>query len=209
MDEQLNHNDNMNKYLKDYFELTKEQNVNEALNATTEFLRIIETNDPIFITIIKGHLLIENIIECIIKDYVQDYSSLECKYFNDKLNLCAGLGLINDTLIPPIRKINKFRNKYSHNIDFKFEQDNLNEMISSLTSTDKSKYEKKVSKYNNSNSTDLLYRGLVVFIEQIFVDLHMEKTFIEYKKASKAVDWNTSLIHKLNTIYHEKYSSEK
>lgn len=199
----------MYKYLKDYFELTREEKVNEAVKATTEFEKIIETNDPIFITIIKGHLLIENVLESIIKDYVEDYSSLECKYFNDKLNLCAGLGLIENTLVLPIRKVNKFRNKYSHNINFKFEEENLNEMISSLTSTDKSKYEQHLSKYNDSKSKDSVYSGLVVFIEQIFVDLHMEKAFIEYNKASKATNWNTILIQKLNTLYDKQNSSEK
>lgn len=199
----------MYKNAQDYFNLTSEQKSKEIVNATTEFEKNIEANDPIFTAIIKGHLLIENVLGNIIKDYVEDYSSLECKYFNDKLKLCVGLGLIDNTLVPPLKKINKFRNKYSHNINFKFEEENLNEMISSLTSTDKSDYEQHISKYNNSKSKDSLYRGIVVFIEQIFVALHIEKIFIEYTKASKATVWNTSLIQKCNTIYNEKHSSER
>lgn len=193
----------MEKFGKDideYFELTRENSVKETVDLSNKLIKEITTSDPIFIAIIKGHLLIENILIDILKEYGIKDKAIEGKYFMDKLNLCYGLDLIREEVRNPLAKINKMRNKYGHDISFKFTNKYLNEMISSLSAHDKGEYEKQVNEEFDKlyDEDDKLYIGLVQYIEYICMKLKRQELLMDYKKANKALEWHTAVIKKTN-----------
>lgn len=123
-------------------------NIDEDI--TFHFIARLRYHEDELGLIIKGHLLVEFIIDQVIlkrckspKDILKDSRAYP---FSVKLQIVYSMGLVPNNIYQNIRKINRIRNELAHNleidyrkIDFMFYKDNGVEM-SIIKSAQKKKY---------------------------------------------------------------------
>lgn len=192
--------DKWKEYLDEYYELTKESSIKNSIESSKELLKDITTVDSLFTAVIKGHLIIESKLEKLLIDYGFNERLLEKKFFSDKLNLCIGIGIINQDIANPLNKINATRNKYGHDINFKITEEYLDTMISSLSKSDKDMYDNIiiVRGYNNHEGDEFIYKRVLAFIETVFYMLKTAESILDYKKATMSIRWYRDVIRKIN-----------
>lgn len=100
---------------------------------TVEFVLRLRANDDEATIILVSHLLIESLLDKIIqikckspKKILDDHVTY-C--FSVKLQIIYAMGLLPDNIFNNIVRINKFRNKFSHNIEIDI---NPNDMLIDL-----------------------------------------------------------------------------
>lgn len=183
--------------LLEYYQLSKLDRGNKIKESSREFFLGLNNKDELFTVIIKGHLLIENSLENLLKKFVENYKVLNYKYFSEKLNLCYALELITESTYRALNKVNKIRNKYGHDINFKFEQKHLDDMISSLSKNDKLEYEENCNyfKYND------LYKKVNYFMHFIFTNVKISEETIHFTKRDKTLKWQIELMDECKKYY--------
>lgn len=83
-----------------------------------EYLDSIEELDDILAIVLKTHLYTEYWIDQLVKE-VSLTANESIKYsFAVKLNLIYNMGCIPEALYLNIKKLNKLRNQFAHNLDF-------------------------------------------------------------------------------------------
>ncbi len=94
-------------------------------------LRIDNPENAQLCQFILGHLVIESILVQLIDTKLADPDGLNSfrLSFPQKIELCLGLGLIKKYLGNFLIKINEFRNKYAHRLDYKIEFDTVYSLV--------------------------------------------------------------------------------
>ncbi len=87
-----------------------------------EFTMRVRENDDEATIILIGHLLIENLIDKIIESKCKSPKTIlndsRTYPFSVKLHIVYSMGLLPDYIYKNIIRINNFRNKFAHNIEF-------------------------------------------------------------------------------------------
>jgi hypothetical protein len=101
------------------------------------------TNQNIPQIVLKGHLHIERALENIIRESFERPNLLltEKSMFSNKLSLVSALGIVPHEYTVALKYFNKIRNKFSHDLEFKFEEEELDQLINRLDSKTKEFYE--------------------------------------------------------------------
>lgn len=78
--------------------------------------------------ILKGHILIEKILETLISNHMQTPSAFfnKSRSFELKTDLACAMGLINEKYYSAFKAINNIRNNYAHKHDYKVSINDLN-----------------------------------------------------------------------------------
>lgn len=183
--------------LLEYYQLSKLDRGNKIKESSREFFLGLNNKDELFTVIIKGHLLIENSLENLLKKFVENYKVLNYKYFSEKLNLCYALELIPESTYRALNQVNKIRNKYGHDINFKFEEKHLDDMISSLSKNDKLEYEENCNYFKYKD----LYKKVNYFMHFIFTSVKISEETIHFTKRDKTLKWQIELMDECKKYY--------
>lgn len=127
------------------------------------FNKDVKSDNPIQV-ILKGHLYIEHelreLLEKNLKNpYVLEWHKLS---FSQIAKLVFSLGLLPMELFKTIMEINKIRNRYSHNLDFKFELQEYNNLEKTFSAEFKEYYEMFLKQHTNHNC-ELVKLQIVLF----------------------------------------------
>jgi hypothetical protein len=92
------------------------------------FMRVRRNDDELAI-VLKGHLLVEYLLNKIIaekckspKNILEDSRNYT---FSVKLQILYAMGLLPEIIYGEIVRLNKFRNKYAHNLEFELKPDEM------------------------------------------------------------------------------------
>lgn len=88
--------------------------------------------------VIRAHLLVERLIEMLLRKKLVNIKILEHNdfTFNMKLALVDSLGIISDRLLSAIRQLNNIRNRFAHNISSQLRDVDISEITKFLNSKD-------------------------------------------------------------------------
>lgn len=94
-------------------------------------------------TVLKVHLHIERALENIIRESFERPNLLltEKSMFSNKLSLVSALGILPHEYMISLKYFNKIRNKFSHDLNFKLEEEELIQLLNRLDSKTKETYE--------------------------------------------------------------------
>jgi hypothetical protein len=76
--------------------------------------------------IVRGQLYLEHGLIELLSEAMRypEATDLRRLPYNLKIDLCVGLGVLSKVLVPPMNKVNEFRNRVAHNLNYAFtEQD--------------------------------------------------------------------------------------
>lgn len=114
-----------------------------------------------------GHLAIESVILQLISCALKKPDKLNSKSlrFPQKIQLCQSLGLINDDFSDLLIKLNQYRNKYAHRINYKISFDEAHALVelagkSGVEFTDDLDKSKKFAKSVHDDASGLLIEVL-------------------------------------------------
>jgi hypothetical protein len=84
-----------------------------------EMGRHVRAEDPILSTI-QAHLYIDHVMMELMKLAMRlpNLVRFERMNFLTKLEICAGLGVMDPSLMPPIKRLNQLRNRLAHNLKY-------------------------------------------------------------------------------------------
>ena len=104
-------------------------NIDFTNDVTMEFVIRVRVHDDEAAIILKGHLLIEYLIDKIIEQKCKAPDKIledPRNYpFSVKLQFVYSMGLLPDYLHENIVRINRLRNKLAHNLDFELDRNNM------------------------------------------------------------------------------------
>jgi hypothetical protein len=96
---------------------------------TFEFIVRVRVHDDESAIILKGHLLVEYLLDKIIEQKCKAPNKIlddsRTYSFSVKLQLVYSMGLLPDYLYENIVRINRLRNKLAHNLDFELDLNNM------------------------------------------------------------------------------------
>lgn len=72
--------------------------------------------------IVRGHLYLEHVLIEFLSEAMRypDAVDLRRVPYGLKMDLCVGLGMLSKSLVPPMNKVNEFRNRVAHNLNYAF-----------------------------------------------------------------------------------------
>lgn len=124
------------------------------------------------LTVLKGHLLLETLLN----DFIEHGSfkkesklSKERIEFSHKINICEAFAIVNnDHLFNGLRKLNSIRNKYSHNLEPKGIEDKTADFI---------EYMEEHYCQTPSQAFMVNYDKVAISIYRLYLDLASTVTF--------------------------------
>ena len=133
-----------------------EKKVYESFQRFTEFMPYEAEND---LLILKGHLLVEELLSELIQHFLSKGNPLNIKLeknimFSQKLNLCWALmrNNIDDQLWDNLKKLNLLRNSMSHSLEPKDFNEKIEKFITAVfTSNDVERHIEYMTKYSMFN----------------------------------------------------------
>jgi len=100
-----------------------QSNIDSILDRTEYFMKYLPMTDDIIVIVLKGHLIIEEILNEILKSHCHDYSSIGDANltFYQKVHVAKALmsAGFNEISFPAILLLNRLRNDLAHNLDSK------------------------------------------------------------------------------------------
>lgn len=200
--------DKLNEIIDEYSESIKDDLVKYHLEQRNEVLSEISQTDRMLIAILKGNLILENKLKDLLVKYGIEESIVKnkYKYFNDKLNLCDSLGIINKDIVSYLNKMNNTRNKYGHNLNYKITEEYLDGMVSVLNASDKSFFEKiiDIQGYKNLEGDEKIYYHVLTFIEILYFSLDSVQSTFHHKKYNIMLRFYNDILTEIND-YNEKH----
>ncbi|EPD52742.1 hypothetical protein HMPREF1210_01122 [Paenisporosarcina sp. HGH0030] len=172
----------------DLEELIKQNDVKDFSQSRQRFMD--ETNhQDLLVIVLRAHIYIEQELYLLINKCMKYPEKLNVRYLSDKLKLAYSLGLIEQGLFSSIMKLNDFRNKYAHQLDFNFTEKELNEIVSPLSKEEKTELEKDYAFYGLGTSDDFITKVritlsfiyLSIKLNNLTLHLRMEELLIEHK----------------------------
>ncbi len=151
---------------------------NKSKNFISEkdnFIKTIASRE-IMVVILKGHLYLENSLQELLCEVI-DINAMETEMsFKQKMDLAKSLGLVDDYTYRPLHKFNKIRNAYSHNVNYKFDESEYDDLLSTLSKEDKDQFIKNTLKDDGSKNSDILINTLLL-IALIWSKIKVQKAF--------------------------------
>lgn len=92
---------------------------------STQFLLRARMHDDEAAIILKGHLLVEYLLDRIIEVKISSKRNLLKSRFSQKLDKLYHEGLLSEPLKENIHRLNRFRNKLAHQLDFSINRDDM------------------------------------------------------------------------------------
>jgi uncharacterized protein YutE (UPF0331/DUF86 family) len=80
------------------------------------------------VIVLKTHLFVENILDQVITAFLPKPKELLGKTFSDKIDIIKALNLpvvSNTNTVQKLRALNKIRNKFAHNLDYRINQKDI------------------------------------------------------------------------------------
>jgi hypothetical protein len=162
------------------FERYKNFREKDLTSSYKDFLKITD-HDDLLIIVLRGHLYIEREINNLLKKVYKDeqYRNL---LFSQKVDLCKSLGLIDSDRIPPLNKLNKHRNGYAHNLDFKIEEKDYEDLLSTLSKEAKDQFEIELDGFYklNQEKEKSLTNNYRVLLAAIWAELRIQNIYFFY-----------------------------
>ncbi|WP_368298379.1 hypothetical protein [Cytobacillus firmus] len=162
------------------FERYKNFRKKDLTSSYKDFLKITD-HDDLLIIVLRGHLYIEREINNLLKKVYKDeqYRNL---LFSQKVDLCKSLGLIDSDRIPPLNKLNKHRNGYAHNLDFKIEEKDYEDLLSTLSKEAKDQFEIELDGFYklNQEKEKSLTNNYRVLLAAIWAELRIQNIYFFY-----------------------------
>lgn len=80
--------------------------------------------------VLRGHLYLESIASSMMDVIIVEKSAIDVEElrFENKVKLLCGLGYLERRLLPPLLKVNGWRNKIAHRLDFALTEDHAREL---------------------------------------------------------------------------------
>lgn len=99
----------------------------EAAVAIMKYYKFVLEEDSNLLIVLKGHLLIENQIENLLKSALIKPNALDFNRLNFpfKLDLLVAIGILSQEDIIAYKRFNSMRNKFAHNIDYEVNEEDI------------------------------------------------------------------------------------
>jgi hypothetical protein len=150
-----------------WIELMKGCNMNEILNqndakeytyyknaikqSITEFMNYTQSEDIMGI-ILRAQIYIEKDLDLLLRKLLIHPEKISLQYFSAKLDAAYALGAIDDDWYGSFRKFNKIRNKYAHDLNYTFTENDYNDLVSTLSKNSKEEFKYNLSQEEWFNS---------------------------------------------------------
>lgn len=161
-----------------------------------EFMEVTN-HDELLIVILRGHLYIEReLIKILGKVFDDDtYNNLT---FAQKVDLCNSLGLIEKEKIGSLRKLNKQRNGFAHSLEFRLEEKDYEDLLSTLSKEEKVYFKVELERfYSDHGREKSLKDNYRILLASIWSAVHMDNMFFFalYKlRSEKIIDREYKLL---------------
>lgn len=169
------------------FLIELEHITNSFENQYNKFI-IATEGENYFQIILRAHLYIEHELTEIIRKYFKHPEEIIRQLnFSRKLGVLLALGEISQDLKAPINHLNRLRNKYAHELDYQFSEQDFNDFLDTFKPEFKMKYLVNIT---GDISLSNKLRGTLasiwyILIEDRLIDkdvvLELEKTFVRTK----------------------------
>jgi len=140
-------------------------------------------------SIIHAHLFFDHVLNAFLKDEITEpgHLDLDRMVFAAKLDLCAALGLINDSNKGFLRKVNSLRNSIAHDLVFKITSKHVSQLYEMLDANSKDLVNEQV-KEHKSKSTKLHNTLLVslVLLDIVRQNWAAHRLFMEKRRRGLA-----------------------
>lgn len=171
----------------------------EAKRIYKEFMKATKSKE-ILIVILKAHLYMEQELIRALTDTLLDEKILSGTTFRQKLDLAHSIGIIDD-IYGALGKVNSIRNSYAHSIGYSFDEKVFEDLLSTLTKSDKddylSDYEEMRPIFFDGDIPELNFK-LQVLLGNIWFALfscrHFAKKGIEIRLQEKELELKTKYI---------------
>lgn len=171
----------------------------EAKKLYKAFMRATKSSE-ILIVILKAHLYMEQELIRSLTDTLLDEKILSGTTFRQKLDLAHSIGIIDD-IYGPLGKVNSIRNSYAHSIDYTFDEKIFEDLLSTLSKTDKddflSAYEEMKPLVFDGTIPELSFK-LQVLLGNIWFSLlscrHFARKGIELRLQEKEIETKAKYI---------------
>ncbi|MBX9998154.1 hypothetical protein [Priestia aryabhattai] len=142
------------------------------------------SNQNIPQVVLKGHLHIERALENIIRESFENPNLLltEKSMFSNKLSLVSALGIVPHEYTVALKYFNKIRNKFSHDLEFKLEEEELAQLVNRLDSKTKEFYEGLLRQDTPEEDEYMRYISLFPY-KLMFVVISLFVKLIEYHRS--------------------------
>lgn len=171
-------------------EKLREERAKESKEIIKNFLNDTKSEE-VLIVVLKAHLYIERELIKLLTESIIDEKILNGTTFRQKLDLANSMGLV-EGFYGALGKVNSIRNGYAHNIEYKFNEQIYEDLISTLAKEDKEDfleeydewktliYDGKIPELNFKLQILLSYIWFALIIFRIYA-----KTALEFKLKQK------------------------
>lgn len=119
----------------------REERAKESKETIKAFMNDTKSEE-ILIVVLKAHLYIERELIKLLTESIIDEKVLKGTTFRQKLDLANSMGLL-DGFYGALGKVNSIRNAYAHDIEYKFEEKNYEDLLATLMKEDKDDFIKE------------------------------------------------------------------
>jgi hypothetical protein len=143
----------------------------------TEFILRAHLHDDEMAIILKGHLLVEYLLNRIIRHHISKPEKAINFSFFKKLSILSEKGFVQGPLLDNIRRLNKYRNRLAHELD-NFIKDE--EMLFMRTDGEVIRVVPKKSKYPQRHYYRLLCHGILgQLTNHMLLELRVDPRWLE------------------------------
>lgn len=143
----------------------------------TEYILRARLHDDEMAIVLKGHLLVEYLLNRIISEEVSECKTLLNQTFSRKVSRLSKLGFIQGSLLENIGRLNTFRNRLAHQLDYSVRRE---DMLFTRTDGKVIVMKLKRSKYPQRRYYRLLCHGILTqLINHMLVNLNVDPRWLE------------------------------
>ncbi|MBT2722300.1 hypothetical protein [Bacillus sp. ISL-46] len=168
---------------KEDFDQYYDTRMKEFQRSYNEFLEITD-HEEAMIVVIRAHLYIEQEINQLLHKVLEIVPDMT---FSQKINFCKSLLIIDKDMIGPLNKFNTLRNSFAHNLNFKLEEKNYDDLVSTLSKSSKEQFYKDLSRFHKSEKT--LLDKLRILLASIWADTKVHNMYFifHYQKRAEEI----------------------
>jgi uncharacterized protein YutE (UPF0331/DUF86 family) len=107
------------------------ENVKKRLDRenTKRMRRIFSSQNNLLSIVLKGHLIIESLIDDILQIYNGSEGNIRDKRFSDKIDILKFCSIISLHTYKKLKTLNRIRNSFAHNLNYKPTHEELNHFL--------------------------------------------------------------------------------
>jgi hypothetical protein len=165
---------------KEDFDQYYDIRMEEFRKSYTEFLDLTDHEEEM-IVVLRAHLYIEQEINQLLSKIFENMPEMT---FSQKIDLCKSLAIIDNDIYNPLKKFNKLRNLFAHNLNFKLEEKHYEDLVSTLSKSSKDQFKEDLSRYNKTQIN--LLDKLRILLASIWADTKVRNVYFIFHYQSRS-----------------------